>query len=135
METLKASSQKYNVQLKEKRSVETLKCGEVKDNDLNNCPVTTAIDVIGGKWKVIILYQLRGKTLRFGELKKAIPRITQKMLTQQLRELEKDKLVDRHVYAEVPPKVEYTPTDLATQLNPALDLLCAWGTLFEDVHR
>ena len=57
------------------------------------------------------------------------------MLTQQLRELEKDKLVKRHVYAEVPPKVEYTPTNLATQLNPALDLLCAWGAVFEEAHR
>jgi len=112
-----------------------LECGEKKEIDLNSCPVTTAIDVIGGKWKVIILYQLRGKTLRFGELKKAIPKITQKMLTQQLRELEKDKLVNRHVYAEVPPKVEYTSTNLATQLNPALDLLCAWGASFEEAHR
>jgi len=124
MESLKASSE-------ENKSG----TNEQKDNDCTNCPVTTAIDVIGGKWKVIILYQLRGETLRFGELKRAIPKITQKMLTQQLRELEKDKLVKRHVYAEVPPKVEYTSTDLATQLNPALDLLCAWGALFEEAHR
>jgi len=135
METLKASSQEINSQTDEKLHTAPLECGEKKDIDLNSCPVTTAIDVIGGKWKVIILYQLRGKTLRFGELKKAIPKITQKMLTQQLRELEKDKLVKRHVYAEVPPKVEYTSTNLATQLNPALDLLCAWGALFEEAHR
>ena len=89
-------------------------------SDLNGCPVTTAIEVIGGKWKVIILYQLRGKTLRFGELKKIIPKITQKMLSQQLRELEKNKLVTRKVYAEVPPKVEYTTTELAERLSPAL---------------
>ena len=100
-----------------------------------NCPVTTAIDVIGGKWKVIILYQLRGQTLRFGELKRLIPNITQKMLTQQLRELEKDKLVSRKVYAEVPPKVEYTSTDLATRLNPALDLLCDWGVDYKEAHQ
>ncbi|PHS70639.1 MAG: HxlR family transcriptional regulator [Methylophaga sp.] len=103
--------------------------------DMQSCPVTTAIDVIGGKWKVIILYQLRGKTLRFGELKRSIPRITQKMLTHQLRELEADKLITRHVYAEVPPKVEYTSTDLAERLNPALDLLCEWGSEYQKAHQ
>lgn len=94
------------------------------------CPVATAIDVIGGKWTILILYQLRGKTLRFGELKKLIPGISQKMLTHQLRELEKNKLVTREIYAEVPPRVEYTPTELANKLNPALDLLCDWGAEF-----
>ncbi len=108
---------------------------DTKTSDLNACPVTTAIDVIGGKWKVIILYQLRGKTLRFGELKRIIPKITQKMLAQQLRELEKDKLVKRQVYAEVPPKVEYTPTELAEKLNPALDLLCGWGSEYQAAHQ
>ena len=103
--------------------------------DMHSCPVTTAIDVIGGKWKVIILYQLRGKTLRFGELKRSIPRITQKMLTHQLRELEADKLITRQVYAEVPPKVEYTSTDLAEKLNPALDLLCEWGGEYQKAHQ
>ncbi|GGB00581.1 winged helix-turn-helix transcriptional regulator [Agarivorans gilvus] len=99
-----------------------------------DCPVSTAIEVIGGKWKVIILYQLRGKTLRFGELKRLIPKITQKTLTQQLRDLEKDKLIERTVYAEVPPRVEYTPTELAERLNPALDLLCAWGGEYRVAH-
>ena len=103
-------------------------------SDMNSCPVTTAIDVIGGKWKVIILYQLRDKTLRFGELKKIIPKITQKMLSQQLRELEKNKLVIRKVYAEVPPKVEYTSTKLAEKLNPALDMLCQWGGDYQKAH-
>jgi len=103
-------------------------------NEIHICPVTTAIDVIGGKWKVIILYQLRGQTLRFGELKRSIPKITQKMLTHQLRELEADKLITRRVYAEVPPKVEYTSTELAEKLNPALDLLCEWGNEFQRVH-
>jgi len=100
----------------------------------HDCPVTTAIDVIGGKWKVIILYQLRNKTLRFGELKKRIPKITQKMLSQQLRELEKNKLLKRKVYAEVPPRVEYTATDLATKLDPVLDALCEWGVEYENAH-
>lgn len=105
------------------------------DPGFSQCPVITAIDVIGGKWKVIILYQLRGHTLRFGELKKIIPNITQKMLTQQLRELEKDKLVSRKVYAEVPPKVEYTSTKLAEKLNPVLDQLCAWGGEYQKAHQ
>ena len=135
MDTLKASSQEINSHTDEKLYIAPLECGEKEGIDFTSCPVTNAIDVIGGKWKVIILYQLRGKTLRFGELRKVIPKITQKMLTQQLRELEKDKLVKRHVYAEVPPKVEYTSTNLATQLNPALDLLCAWGAVFEEAHR
>ncbi|MEO1924954.1 MAG: helix-turn-helix domain-containing protein [Gammaproteobacteria bacterium] len=102
---------------------------------MNQCPVTTAIDVIGGKWTIIILYQLRGKTLRFGELKRAIPKITQKMLTHQLRDLEVNKLVTRKIYAEVPPRVEYTPTDLADKLNPALDLLCSWGEEYQKEHN
>ena len=95
--------------------------------DFNDCPVATAMEVIGGKWTINILYQLRGKTLRFGELKRMIPNITQKMLTHQLRDLESNGLVTRKVYAEIPPRVEYTPTDLANKLNPALDLLCDWG--------
>jgi len=105
------------------------------DIDLNQCPVVSAIDVLGGKWTIIILYQLRGKTLRFGELKRLIPKITQKMLTHQLRDLESNKLLTRKVYAEVPPRVEYTPTELADKLNPVLDLLCQWGEEYQLVHR
>jgi DNA-binding HxlR family transcriptional regulator len=125
MPILKAYSQKNNFE----ESISTKKAP-----GLNQCPLTSAIEVIGGKWKVIILYQLRGKTLRFGELKKNIPKITQKMLSQQLRELEKNKLVIRKVYAEVPPKVEYKSTELAQKLNPALDMLCRWGSEYQKVH-
>lgn len=92
------------------------------------CPLQAAINVIGGKWKTIILYTLSDKTMRFGEIKKAIPKITQKMLTQQLRELESDGLVTRVVYAEVPPKVEYSQTKLAKELRPILNQLCSWGS-------
>ncbi|NOH21606.1 winged helix-turn-helix transcriptional regulator [Vibrio europaeus] len=92
-----------------------------------DCPVTNAMDVIGGKWKVIILYHLRDNTLRFGELRKRIPKITQKMLTQQLRELESNHLVERKIYAEVPPRVEYTSTDIADELRPIMDMLCDWS--------
>jgi len=105
-----------------------------ESHDMAQCPVATAIDVIGGKWTIIILYHLRGRTLRFGELKREIPKITQKMLTHQLRELEANKLITRKVYAEVPPRVEYTPTELADKLNPALDLLCAWGGEYQQAH-
>jgi len=108
---------------------------QTADVDVNQCPVVSAIDVLGGKWTIIILYQLRGKTLRFGELKRLIPKITQKMLTHQLRDLEANKLITRKVYAEVPPRVEYTPTDLADKLNPALDLLCQWGSEYQLVHQ
>lgn len=102
---------------------------------IHECPVMSAIEVIGGKWKVIILYQLRGKTLRFGELKKTIPKITQKTLTQQLRALEEDKMITRQVYAEIPPRVEYRTTELADKLTPALELLCAWGGEFQKAHQ
>jgi len=94
---------------------------------INSCPVGLAIDVIGGKWKVIILYQLRGNKLRFGQIKNNIPNISQKVLTRALKELEADKLVRRIAYAEVPPRVEYQQTELAKKLNPVLDLLCRWG--------
>jgi DNA-binding HxlR family transcriptional regulator len=103
--------------------------GEKKDLDsIMECPLQSAINVIGGKWKTIILYILADDTMRFGELKKSIPKITQKMLTQQLRELESDGLVTRVVYAEVPPKVEYSQTDFAKELRPILDQLCKWGS-------
>lgn len=92
-----------------------------------DCPLHAAINVIGGKWKTIILYQLADQTLRFGELKKSIPKITQKMLTQQLRELEADGLVTRVVYPEVPPKVEYSLTEHGKDLRPILGQLCEWG--------
>jgi len=118
----------------DKTNVESLtllpECEEVQ-----RCPVVTAIDVIGGKWTIIILYHLRGKTLRFGELKRQIPKITQKVLTHQLRDLEANKMIIRKVYAEVPPRVEYTPTALADKLNPALDLLCRWGEEYQKEHQ
>jgi DNA-binding HxlR family transcriptional regulator len=130
MAKIKALSEEKNFSM----SAPKVESEEIPCTSAFNCPVTTAIEVIGGKWKVIILYQLRGKTVRFGELKKRIPKITQKMLTQQLRELERDKLVKRVVYAEVPPRVEYSPTSLADKLNPVLDSLCDWGKNFRQRH-
>jgi DNA-binding HxlR family transcriptional regulator len=100
------------------------------DNDCNgtNCPVVAAIGIIGGKYKALILWHLMEKRQRFGELRRLIPQATQKMLTQQLRELETDKLVTRKVYPVVPPKVEYGLTELGRSLKPVLDAICVWGT-------
>lgn len=92
------------------------------------CTFEITIDLIGGKWKPIIIWHLgRNGTQRFTELKKLIPQITQKMLTQQLRELEMDNLVNRKIYAQVPPKVEYSLTDLGETLMPILSMMCHWG--------
>lgn len=95
-----------------------------------SCPVTATLQVIGGKWKSVILWQLRDQTYRFGELKKQIPNISQKMLSQQLRELEQDGLVVRKVYAEIPPKVEYSLTELGVTLCPVLEAMCHWGKVY-----
>lgn len=92
-----------------------------------NIGVEATMEVIGGKWKAIILCHLRHETMRTSELRRAIPQITQKMLTQQLRELEADGIVDRRVYDQVPPKVEYSLTERGASLNGILNQLCKWG--------
>jgi DNA-binding HxlR family transcriptional regulator len=97
-----------------------------------SCPVLTAVNTIGGKWKIIIIYNILEGTKRFGELKRLIPGITQKMLTQQLRELEADGIIHRKVYAEIPPKVEYSITVLGRKLETIFASLCRWGTLFNE---
>lgn len=95
----------------------------------NKChaAVQTALNVIGGKWKPIILWHLIDDKIRFGELHRLIPGVSQKMLTQQLRELEADKIVHRKVYQEVPPKVEYSITAYGKTLHPILESLGNWG--------
>ena len=98
-----------------------------------NCEKELTLAVIGGKWKLIILWHLGLEgTKRFSELKKLIPSITQKMLTNQLRELEEDRLVDRKVYAEVPPRVEYTLSAHGESLMPILRLMYSWGKEYGD---
>ena len=91
------------------------------------CPVGAAIGEIGGKWKPLVLWSLKDGKLRFNEIGKAIPDITQRMLTKQLRELEEDSLVNRKVYPEVPPKVEYSLTKKGESVVPILQALCNWG--------
>lgn len=91
------------------------------------CPVETTLMLIGNKWKVLILRDLLPGTMRFGELKKSIGSVSQKVLTAQLRDMEDKGLVHRHVYAEVPPRVEYSLTDLGKSLKPILDSMRVWG--------
>lgn len=91
------------------------------------CGATYAIDILGGRWKLVILYKLEKRTLRFGELKELIPGITDRMLTLHLRELEKSGLLVRTAFAEVPPRVEYTLTESARRLAPIWKELEEWG--------
>ena len=91
------------------------------------CPVETILTLIGNKWKVLILRELLPGTKRFGELKKSIGSVSQKVLTAQLRDMEGNGLLSRKVYAEVPPRVEYTLTDLGYSLKPILDAMWNWG--------
>ena len=95
------------------------------------CPVETTLLLIGDKWKVMILRDLMTGTKRFGALRRSIPAISQKMLTQQLRAMEADGLVHREVYAEVPPRVEYSLTEPGESLRPVLDAMSVWGRQYQ----
>jgi DNA-binding HxlR family transcriptional regulator len=101
------------------------------DENIIKCPVETTIDVLTGKWKILILWYLKDEKKRFNELQKLLPRTTQKMLIQKLRELEEDGLVHREVYPVVPPKVEYSITSYGKSLKPILKQLYLWG----DIHK
>lgn len=105
--------------------------GRIRHQDLRKspaCPVEGTLELIGGKWKGVILYHLvRNGTLRFNELRRRMNNVTQRMLTNQLRELEANGLIDRKVYAEVPPKVEYTLTARGRSLEPIILALKHWG--------
>ena len=95
------------------------------------CPVETTLMLISDKWKVLILRDLMDGTKRFGELKKSIGTVSQKVLTAQLRNMEEMGLLSRKVYAEVPPRVEYTLTETGYSLKPVLDSMVAWGTDYQ----
>ncbi|GAB4149096.1 MAG: helix-turn-helix domain-containing protein [Patescibacteria group bacterium] len=98
-------------------------------------PVNLTLKIIGGKWKPLILWLLRDTTMRFSELSKQMPGTTQKMLTQQLRELEDDGLIMRKVYAEVPPRVEYSMTKYGLTLEPVLKAIHNWGVKHQERHK
>ena len=99
-----------------------------------NCPVEATLDLVGGKYKALILWHLSGGVLRFSELRSRIPKATPKMLTQQLRELEADDLVHREVYPVIPPKVEYSLTELGQSLMPILVAMRDWGSSYLRTH-
>ncbi|MFE7313554.1 MULTISPECIES: winged helix-turn-helix transcriptional regulator [unclassified Streptomyces] len=98
----------------------------------DHCAVEFAMEVLGGRWKLAILRKLASGTLRFGELRRSLPGITQRMLTRQLRELEEDGLVARTVYREVPPRVEYSLTDIGHSLDPLTEQLDQWGRWYRE---
>lgn len=100
--------------------------------ELPVCPVETTLTLISDKWKVLILRDLMSGTKRFGELRKSIGHVTQKVLTAQLRQMEASGLLTRKVYAEVPPRVEYTLTELGYSLKPILDAMWDWGTEYKN---
>jgi DNA-binding HxlR family transcriptional regulator len=100
------------------------------NNKMYNCPMEMTMDLIGGKWKVLILWNLSSGVLRFNELKRTFSDVTQKMLTQQLRDLEVNGLIYRKVYPQVPPKVEYSLTEIGSSLVPVLKEMNKWGTCF-----
>lgn len=103
---------------------------DVKNNEMQ-CPVSAMLEIIGGKWKPVILYHLRSDTRRFGELAARMPTISRKVLTDQLKELEQDKLVIRKQFNEIPPRVEYSLSELGKSIAPILAEMEKWG--FENI--
>ena len=107
---------------------------QTERKELPACPVETTLMLISDKWKVLILRDLLTGTKRFGELKKSVGHVTQKVLTAQLRQMEQSGLVNRKVYAEVPPRVEYTLTELGYSLKPILDAMWSWGAGYQQQY-
>jgi len=105
---------------------------EFRDKKYNN-PVELSLSIIGGKWKIPIIWGMKDGSQRYGELKRSLPKVTHKMLTQQLRELEADEIINRKVYPEIPPKVEYSLTLLGKSVIPVIDLLREWGEEYRSV--
>ena len=101
------------------------------DKALPACPVETTLSLISDRWKVLIIRDLLGGTKRFGELRKSVGNVSQKVLTANLRSMEEDGLLTRRVYAEVPPRVEYTLTETGYSLKPILDSMVVWGTHYK----
>lgn len=105
-----------------------MKTGPKAPDPTTQCPVTHCLSLIGGKWKPVILFCVAGGVNRFGAMQRAIPAVTKQMLTQQLRELETDGLIDRRIFAEVPPRVEYSLTERGTSVLPVIHAMREWGT-------
>jgi DNA-binding HxlR family transcriptional regulator len=103
----------------------------IPKKELPFCPVATTVGLIGNKWKLLIMRDLLTGSKRFGELRKGLPEISQKVLTQNLRAMEEDGIITRKVYAEVPPKVEYELSDLGDTLRPIIDLMRVWGRNYQ----
>src|SRR5215510_13295563 len=99
------------------------------------CPIEATLEVLGGKWKGMVLHRLMFGTLRFNELRRMLPHVTQRMLTRQLRELERDGVIRRRVYAEVPPRVEYSLSEFGESLKPILLMMGEWGATYQDRVR
>jgi DNA-binding HxlR family transcriptional regulator len=102
---------------------------------VERCPIETTLRVIGGKWKSLVLYHVRSGPKRFNELRRLIPNVTQRMLTQHLRELEQDGVLTRTVFAVVPPRVEYSLTPLGHSLTPLLAQMAEWGAAYEGLSK
>lgn len=106
-----------------------------KMKELPLCPVETTVGLISNKWKILILRELLSGTKRFGELRNGIEGISQKVLTQNLRSMEEDGIIGRQVYAVVPPRVEYTLSDLGNTLRPIIDVMAEWGLGYQEMDR
>jgi DNA-binding HxlR family transcriptional regulator len=120
--------------MKKNTNVQNQKVGSKKTFvfDENTCPVTATMKLLGGKWKPILINAIYFTSpARFGELKRSVVGITQSMLTQQLRELEEDGIVSRKIYAEIPPKVEYSLTEFGLTLSPVIQTMAQWGKEFK----
>ena len=105
----------------------------IVDKNLPECPVATTVGLIGNKWKILIIRNRLNGTFRFGELRKGIDKISQKVLTDNLRELESDGLIIRKIYAEVPPRVEYSLSPLGNSLKPIINDMAVWGNTYKEL--
>jgi DNA-binding HxlR family transcriptional regulator len=110
--------------------MENENCTMTYHNITYKCSIALALSIIGGKWKPLILWHLKDSVFRFGELKRTLDPITQKMLTKQLRELESDGLIFRNMYVQIPPKVEYSLTEKGLTVLPILEMISKWGANF-----
>jgi len=103
--------------------------------ELPECPVATAVQLIGNKWKLLILQRLLNRPWRFNELMKDVPGISQKVLTDNLRAMEKDGIIERTIYPEVPPRVEYSMSEIGDSMRPIIQALQVWGSNYQEIVR